>query len=214
MVYTDPPVEDACLFCWAVGGLCRELEERERERERERGASVSEEGGEMEILGLVTLSSLPFLLSRNASSPSTSGNSRGADADADARGRSGGWIACTTDAMFLEKPEVYDLLVDLRGVSALGAGGAGARVGGGGLGYGGAYGSGGAKSLGAGEGSSGGCGGKKRRLRLRTRPVMWVSTRNGKKWRLERARVGWCDVKLVSHPPFWLHLRSLVGRLD
>ena len=47
MVYTDPPVEDACLFCWAVGGLCRELEEREREK-----------GGKemgMEILGLVTL---------------------------------------------------------------------------------------------------------------------------------------------------------------
>ncbi|KIY68445.1 hypothetical protein CYLTODRAFT_421566 [Cylindrobasidium torrendii FP15055 ss-10] len=71
LVYTQPPVEGACIFAWVVGAL----------------------GPSLPVLGLVTLSDFDRLASCAAN----------------------GWVACTTDKIFLEKTNCYDLLVDLTG---------------------------------------------------------------------------------------------------
>ncbi|KAF9445433.1 hypothetical protein P691DRAFT_734966 [Macrolepiota fuliginosa MF-IS2] len=88
LIYTLPPVEVACILCQAAADMCYE-------------AQTTPEGTQLKgrnkdpisILGMVTLTDLDRLYAESQT------------------GR--GWIACTTDAIFLEKPSCYDLLIDL-----------------------------------------------------------------------------------------------------
>lgn len=88
LIYTLPPVEAACILCQAAADMCYE-------------AQVTTDGSQLKgrnkdpisVLGMVTLTDLDRL---NAETKT---------------GR--GWIACTTDAIFLEKPSYYDLIIDL-----------------------------------------------------------------------------------------------------
>lgn len=88
LIYTLPPVEVACILCQAAADICYE-------------AQITVEGNQLQgrnkdpisVLGMVTLTDLDRLYSEGET------------------GR--GWIACTTDAIFLEKPSYYDLLIDL-----------------------------------------------------------------------------------------------------
>lgn len=100
MIYTQPPVEAACVLCQVAADLCFEEQvppppeaslSPDDPESRRRLKGKSKEG--IKVLGMVTLSDLEKL-------------------DAESKiGR--GWIACTTDAIFLEKPSYYDLLIDL-----------------------------------------------------------------------------------------------------
>ncbi|KAG6809754.1 hypothetical protein H0H92_014869 [Tricholoma furcatifolium] len=101
LIYTSPPVEAACILCYAAADMCYESQSHSQTP----GASGSGSGSGLgspphrrtrepiSVLGMVTLSDMDRL-SRHVSG-------------------SGGWIACTTDAIFLEKPGYYDLLIDL-----------------------------------------------------------------------------------------------------
>ncbi|KAG6868851.1 hypothetical protein C0993_008980 [Termitomyces sp. T159_Od127] len=77
LIYTQPPVEAACILCYAAADMCYEAQSSTTGREP------------LRVFGMVTLSDMHRL------------------------GTESGWIACTTDAIFLEKPSCYDLLVDL-----------------------------------------------------------------------------------------------------
>ncbi|KAF7797002.1 hypothetical protein EIP86_008194 [Pleurotus ostreatoroseus] len=140
LVYTRPPVEAACVLCRVVADVCwgagvgqeltaeyRDEDEDEDEGggyhdDEEGGGYHDEEDGEarrrkgkgqgkgkaesranegIPVLGMVTLSDLARL-------------------DA-ASGAGRGWVACTTDAILLERPEGWDLVVDLT-AGALGGG--------------------------------------------------------------------------------------------
>ncbi|KZT03059.1 uncharacterized protein LAESUDRAFT_814904 [Laetiporus sulphureus 93-53] len=100
LIYTLPPVEAACILCQVAADMCYQFQATGveglttigEETPTRRAKGKSREG--IRVLGMVTLSDLPKL---------------------DEESKSGrGWIACTTDAIFLEKPQCYDLLVDLR----------------------------------------------------------------------------------------------------
>jgi hypothetical protein len=88
LIYTLPPVEAACILCQAAADMCYE-------------AQVTTDGSQLKgrnkdptsVLGMVTLTDLDRLKAESQT------------------GR--GWIACTTDAIFLEKPSYYDLIIDL-----------------------------------------------------------------------------------------------------
>ncbi|XP_006456441.1 hypothetical protein AGABI2DRAFT_188379 [Agaricus bisporus var. bisporus H97] len=88
LIYTLPPVEAACILCQAAADMCYE-------------AQVTADGSQLKgrnkdptlVLGMVTLTDLDRLHAESQT------------------GR--GWIACTTDAIFLEKPSYYDLIIDL-----------------------------------------------------------------------------------------------------
>lgn len=112
LIYTLPPVEAACILCQVAADMCYEdqvdpSEADEPPHGRLRGKS--REG--IAVLGMVTLTDFDRM---------------------QAEGRTGrGWIACTfspsqwhicinltvnsgtTDAIFLEKPSCYDLIIDL-----------------------------------------------------------------------------------------------------
>ena len=101
LVITLPPVEAACILCQVAADTCyqeqvSELvsaygdEEDEDEPRRLKGKSTAG----VKVLGMVTLNDLDKLEYESKS------------------GR--GWIACTTDSIFLDKPAYYDLLIDLR----------------------------------------------------------------------------------------------------
>ncbi|EMD36073.1 hypothetical protein CERSUDRAFT_115984 [Gelatoporia subvermispora B] len=99
LIYTLPPVEAACVLCQVAADVCWEAQRGELDTEGSdededapRVKSKSTEG--TRVLGMVTLNDLDRLESESK------------------KGR--GWIACTTDALFLEKPAHYDLLIDLR----------------------------------------------------------------------------------------------------
>ncbi|KAG6902148.1 hypothetical protein C0995_003905 [Termitomyces sp. Mi166 len=79
LIYTQPPVEAACILCYAAADMCYEVQSSTPGRTRD----------PLSVLGMVTLSDMRRL------------------------GSESGWIACTTDAIFLEKPSCYDLLIDL-----------------------------------------------------------------------------------------------------
>lgn len=88
LIYTLPPVEVACILCQAAADMCYQVQtapDPSRIKARNRDPIC--------VLGMVTLSDLDRL---HLESQSTRG-----------------WIACTTDALFLEKPSYYDLLIDL-----------------------------------------------------------------------------------------------------
>ncbi|KAG6919703.1 hypothetical protein DXG01_002649 [Tephrocybe rancida] len=79
LIYTHPPVEAACILCYAAADMCYEAQSSTPGLSRE----------PLSVLGMITLS------------------------DMDRLSAGSGWIACTTDAIFLEKPACYDLLIDL-----------------------------------------------------------------------------------------------------
>ncbi|EIW77717.1 hypothetical protein CONPUDRAFT_108960 [Coniophora puteana RWD-64-598 SS2] len=102
LIYTLPPVEAACILCQVAADICYESqldpslystsgEDDTSSRYRTKLEGKSKQG--INVLGMVTLSDLNKM---------------------DAEGRTGkGWIACTTDAIFLDKPSYYDIVVDL-----------------------------------------------------------------------------------------------------
>ncbi|EJF59440.1 hypothetical protein DICSQDRAFT_65039 [Dichomitus squalens LYAD-421 SS1] len=102
LIITLPPVEAACILCQVAADTCYEeqvselvstidpSENEESEPRRLKGKSTSG----IKVLGMVTLNDLDKLAFESKS------------------GR--GWIACTTDSIFLDKPSYYDLLIDLR----------------------------------------------------------------------------------------------------
>ncbi|KIJ67315.1 hypothetical protein HYDPIDRAFT_148817 [Hydnomerulius pinastri MD-312] len=102
LIYTLPPVEAACILCQVAADICYEAQldpslltsdgtEDVSSWYRTRLKGKSREG--IKVLGMVTLSDLDRMHHE---------------------GRTGrGWIACTTDAIFLEKPSYYDLVIDL-----------------------------------------------------------------------------------------------------
>ncbi|KIJ19396.1 hypothetical protein PAXINDRAFT_166590 [Paxillus involutus ATCC 200175] len=102
LIYTLPPVEAACILCQVAADTCYEAQldpslltsdgtEDPSSWYHTRLNGKSKEG--IRVLGMVTLSDLDKMHHE---------------------GKSGrGWIACTTDAIFLEKPSYYDLVIDL-----------------------------------------------------------------------------------------------------
>lgn len=120
MIFTLPPVEVAGTLAWIAADLCREHHASPRNSSfgvpmedlfctyrfsvlktsvESISAAKSSEDNEghvpesIRVLGMVTLSDMARL-----------------DAES-AKGQ--GWIACTTDAIFLERPQYYDLIIDL-----------------------------------------------------------------------------------------------------
>lgn len=104
LIYTAPPVEPACVLCQVAADMCFEAQTVPSFNLDEPSAfnfSSSPSKGKLKdkaragvkVLGVVTLHDLDRLKAESV----------------DGRG----WVACTTDAIFLEKPECYDLLVDL-----------------------------------------------------------------------------------------------------
>ncbi|KAH9954085.1 hypothetical protein BC827DRAFT_1262315 [Russula dissimulans] len=99
-VYTQPPVEPACILCQVAADMCFEdqttldsLDGASSPRPRLKGKQ--KEG--IDVLGVVTLHDIGRLERESET------------------GR--GWIACTTDAVFLEKPQYYDLIIDMTSFS-------------------------------------------------------------------------------------------------
>ncbi|THH12947.1 hypothetical protein EW146_g7222 [Bondarzewia mesenterica] len=101
LIYTLPPVEASCILCQVAADICYE-DQVDLDSSDGRGTSVDplktrlkgkhKEG--VNVLGIVTLHDIDKLIRE---------------------GKSGrGWIACTTDAIFLERPQYYDLIIDLR----------------------------------------------------------------------------------------------------
>lgn len=109
LIYTLPPVEVAGVLAWIASDLSREHHMFPRNHslgkpipnlfaplQQQQKASAAEDELPPEsptVLGMVTLSDLQRLERESES------------------GR--GWIACTTDAIFMEKPQYYDLIIDL-----------------------------------------------------------------------------------------------------
>ncbi len=103
LVITLPPVEAACILCQVAADTCYEEQVSELvsiadsdgydDDDQPRQLKGKSTAG-VKVLGMVTLNDLDKLAFENKS------------------GR--GWIACTTDSIFLDKPSYYDLLIDLR----------------------------------------------------------------------------------------------------
>ncbi|TFK51280.1 hypothetical protein OE88DRAFT_1712549 [Heliocybe sulcata] len=94
LIFTLPPVEASCILCQVAADLCLEAQvdsATEGDGRRRRLKGKSREG--VKVLGMVTLNDLDKLRQEGQT------------------GR--GWIACTTDAIYLEKPSYYDLIIDL-----------------------------------------------------------------------------------------------------
>ena len=100
LIFTQPPVEAACFLCQVAADMCFEdqttpLSDPTTEGSAP-GAAPQLKGKHKEginVLGTVTLHDIDMLERESHT------------------GR--GWIACTTDALFLEKPQHYDLVIDL-----------------------------------------------------------------------------------------------------
>ncbi|KAJ7769409.1 hypothetical protein B0H16DRAFT_1411336 [Mycena metata] len=101
LIYTLPPVEAASILCQVAADMCYEQQVEYTGAETSASGSQSRTGSRLHpkhkegisVLGMITLNDLDRLQSEEIS------------------GR--GWVACTTDAIFLEKPSCYDLLIDL-----------------------------------------------------------------------------------------------------
>ncbi|EDR05971.1 uncharacterized protein LACBIDRAFT_302169 [Laccaria bicolor S238N-H82] len=91
MIYTLPPVEPACILCHVAADMCFEYQAGEGSTSTTRLKGRNKEP--VNVLGMVTLADLDKLRTESET------------------GR--GWVACTTDAIFIEKPSYYDLLIDL-----------------------------------------------------------------------------------------------------
>ncbi|KAA1473316.1 hypothetical protein DENSPDRAFT_902320 [Dentipellis sp. KUC8613] len=102
LLYTQPPVEAACNFCQVAADMVYE-DQVDGDLSQTAGPSSgpdtrnpklkSKHQKGIKVLGMVTLHDIRKL----------------AEESADGRG----WIACTTDALFLERPQYYDLIIDL-----------------------------------------------------------------------------------------------------
>ncbi|KAH9169740.1 hypothetical protein EDB89DRAFT_2072598 [Lactarius sanguifluus] len=96
LIYTQPPVEAACFLCQVAADMCFEDQTTPRTQGEAPSATLQLKGKYKEginVLGIVTLHDIDML---------------------ERESRTGrGWIACTTDAVFLEKPQYYDLIIDL-----------------------------------------------------------------------------------------------------
>ncbi|KAL0947987.1 hypothetical protein HGRIS_010614 [Hohenbuehelia grisea] len=103
LILTLPPVEAACILCHVAADLC--FEEQVDYTSSQPGSSRDDKPARLRgkhreginVLGMVTLSDLDRLIMESKT------------------GR--GWIACTTDAIFLDKPQCYDLLINLTTLS-------------------------------------------------------------------------------------------------
>ncbi|KAF8954836.1 hypothetical protein BDZ97DRAFT_1862662 [Flammula alnicola] len=93
LIYTLPPVEVACILCQVAGDLCFDCQSDCNIRDISSSRLKGKHKEPINVLGMVTLTDLDRLRAESKT------------------GR--GWIACTTDAIFLEKPSHYDLLIDL-----------------------------------------------------------------------------------------------------
>lgn len=96
LVYTQPPIEPASILCQVAADICFEDQIAHDTTEGSTAPHPRLKGKHKEginVLGVVTLHDIG-LLERE----STTGR---------------GWIACTTDALFLEKPQYYDLVIDM-----------------------------------------------------------------------------------------------------
>ncbi|TFY72081.1 hypothetical protein EVG20_g933 [Dentipellis fragilis] len=102
LLYTQPPVEAACNFCQVAADMVYE-DQVSGDPSQTAGPSSgpdtrntklkSKHQKGIKVLGMVTLHDI-----RKLAEESTDGR---------------GWIACTTDALFLERPQYYDLIIDL-----------------------------------------------------------------------------------------------------
>ncbi|KAJ2917273.1 hypothetical protein MD484_g3132, partial [Candolleomyces efflorescens] len=106
LFYTKPPVEYACALCYAAVDMVKGIQQQDWVYEGYRDDQAAEDlkmtilsknAGPARVLGMVTLHDL-LSTKLEDSEPGQ------------------GWIACTTDALFLEKPAYYDLVIDLTSV--------------------------------------------------------------------------------------------------
>ena len=112
LVYTQPPIEPACVLCQVAADICFEDQTALESPEGSTAPHPRLEGNQKEginVLGVITLHDIGLL-----EHESTTGR---------------GWIACafflkelslefilsvgTTDAVYLEKPQYYDLVIDM-----------------------------------------------------------------------------------------------------
>ncbi|KAI0321549.1 hypothetical protein OF83DRAFT_1168398 [Amylostereum chailletii] len=95
LIYTPPPVERACMLCYAAADMCFEDQAGDAELtpEAARARLKGKQRAGVRVLGMVTLHDLEKLNQEAVG------------------GR--GFVACTTDALFLERPQYYDLIIDL-----------------------------------------------------------------------------------------------------
>ncbi|KAH9850465.1 hypothetical protein C2E23DRAFT_869926 [Lenzites betulinus] len=104
LIVTLPPVEAACILCQVAADTCYEEQ-------------VSAPVGATESLdGERASDGLPRLKGRNTAGVKVLGMVTLNDLDKlEFESKSGrGWVACTTDSIFFDKPGYYDLLIDLR----------------------------------------------------------------------------------------------------
>ncbi|OSD02286.1 hypothetical protein PYCCODRAFT_1435621 [Trametes coccinea BRFM310] len=104
LIITLPPVEAACILCQVAADTCyqEQVSELVSAQDGQDGDEDSEtprrikgrSNAGVKVLGMVTLNDVDKLEFESKT------------------GR--GWIACTTDSIFLDKPAYYDLLIDLR----------------------------------------------------------------------------------------------------
>ncbi|KAF8876798.1 hypothetical protein CPB84DRAFT_1715003 [Gymnopilus junonius] len=93
LIYTLPPVEVACILCQVAADMCFESQNEWNSTQTVTSRLKGKHKESINVLGMVTLMDLDRL---------------------EVESRTGrGWIACTTDAIFIEKPSYYDLLIDL-----------------------------------------------------------------------------------------------------
>ncbi|KAJ7199700.1 hypothetical protein GGX14DRAFT_661774 [Mycena pura] len=97
LIYTHPPVEAASVLCQVAADMCYELQVEYSTPSSSSSPLRGRCKEAINVLGMVTLNDLDRLQKEGDT------------------GR--GWVACTTDAIFLEKPACYDLLVDLTTLS-------------------------------------------------------------------------------------------------
>ncbi|KAF9530702.1 hypothetical protein CPB83DRAFT_810102 [Crepidotus variabilis] len=100
LIYTLPPVEVACILCQVAGDICFDTQSSSNAGDEGDSSSTIGSGRlkgrhqePVNVLGMITLADLDRLEKESQT------------------GR--GWIACTTDAIFMDKPSHYDLLIDL-----------------------------------------------------------------------------------------------------
>ncbi|KAI0791253.1 hypothetical protein C8Q75DRAFT_805607 [Abortiporus biennis] len=115
LIFTAPPVEVACILCHVAADMClddqidydqqqddlisfdssspRPARKSTSTADTRRNSFKGKSKAGVSVLGMVTLNDLDRLTREDKS------------------GR--GWVACTTDALFLERPQYYDLLIDL-----------------------------------------------------------------------------------------------------
>ncbi|KAL4071859.1 hypothetical protein J3A83DRAFT_4236902 [Scleroderma citrinum] len=119
LIYTLPPVEAACVLCYVAADLCFEVQCDASYHNDVDGAGdgpSSDEGApSTDAAGSGEASSRSHLRDRSREGITVLGMVTLSDLDKmHYEGKTGrGWIACTTDAIFLEKPSYYDLVIDL-----------------------------------------------------------------------------------------------------